>query len=638
MKKIYSLLFIAVTSLSFGQILTDDFNYPDNSLLTANGWTAHSGTTNFIDVGASNGLTYTGYNTLANNAARLDNTGEDVNKPFTAPATSGTLYSSFLVNVSAAPAAATGGYFAHLGTGTTFVSKIYVRASTTPNKINFGIANGNTGTFSSTDFDLNTTYLIIVKYDVSTTGAVSLWVKSAGVPATEIAAGTPDATATGSGSANISGFYLRQFDASQNITLDEIKVYTTWFGAAGCALTLNTESTLCNAITLNIDTYTITIPFIGGGTGTYTLSSNAGTIGGDNPSTNATGNILISNVPEGTNVTLTVGGACAFTKTVTSPECKPVSALPYYEPFAYAEASALGQSQQWSNINLSVDNILIAGGSLTPAYPGLNPSTTGYAFFAADGTDCISPFTPVNSGTLYYSFILNINSMAGVTDVNGGYFATFAASSSTQGGTLWTKRVDDGTFNLGLEVRTATGAATTWTTSTYTTGQTYFVVVGYTIGDSTIASDDSVSLWVNPTIGGAQPTATITDIHTGTDLTSISNFILRQDSTTETPSMSVDELRIGTTWAQVTDGTLGTSDNNIAGLKMYPNPVSSGTLFIETTANAEKTVAIFDVLGKQVLNTTTSDNAVNVSALHTGVYVVNITEEGKTASRKLVIK
>jgi len=71
---------------------------------------------------------------------------------------------------------------------------------------------------------------------------------------------------------------------------------------------------------------------------------------------------------------------------------------------------------------------------------------------------------------------------------------------------------------------------------------------------------------------------------------------------------------------------------------MYPNPVSNGTLFIETSANAEKTVTVFNVLGKQVLNTTTTNNTINVASLHTGVYIVNITEEGKTASRKLVIK
>lgn len=98
----------------------------------------------------------------------------------------------------------------------------------------------------------------------------------------------------------------------------------------------------------------------------------------------------------------------------------------------------------------------------------------------------------------------------------------------------------------------------------------------------------------------------------------------------------------GGTWRidnfTVSSGLLGIKQNTIAGLKIYPNPVSNGTLFIETSANAEKTVAVYDVLGKKVLNTKTSDNAVNVSSLHTGVYIVNITEEGKTASRKLVIK
>lgn len=88
----------------------------------------------------------------------------------------------------------------------------------------------------------------------------------------------------------------------------------------------------------------------------------------------------------------------------------------------------------------------------------------------------------------------------------------------------------------------------------------------------------------------------------------------------------------------LTDLTLASQNFEISGLKVYPNPVANGTLFIETAANGEKTVAIFDVLGKQVLNTTTADNAINVNGLNAGVYVVRITEEGKTATTKLVIK
>lgn len=83
---------------------------------------------------------------------------------------------------------------------------------------------------------------------------------------------------------------------------------------------------------------------------------------------------------------------------------------------------------------------------------------------------------------------------------------------------------------------------------------------------------------------------------------------------------------------------LSVKDNNISGLKVYPNPVTNGTLYIATDANAEKTVHIYDILGKQVLNTVISSESVNVSALNSGVYMVKITEEGKTATRKLVVQ
>lgn len=88
----------------------------------------------------------------------------------------------------------------------------------------------------------------------------------------------------------------------------------------------------------------------------------------------------------------------------------------------------------------------------------------------------------------------------------------------------------------------------------------------------------------------------------------------------------------------ITPSTASIKDNAIPGLSIYPNPVTDGTLNIKTLANAEKSVQIFDVLGKNVLNTVTSGETVNVTSLNSGVYIVKITEEGHTASRKLVIK
>ncbi|NMH28546.1 T9SS type A sorting domain-containing protein [Flavobacterium sp. SE-s28] len=86
------------------------------------------------------------------------------------------------------------------------------------------------------------------------------------------------------------------------------------------------------------------------------------------------------------------------------------------------------------------------------------------------------------------------------------------------------------------------------------------------------------------------------------------------------------------------EGQLSVKQNAIAGLKIYPNPVSGNNLNISTTANSTKNVVIFDVLGKQVISTKIEGETVNVSALKSGVYIVKVTEEGKTATRKLVVK
>lgn len=87
------------------------------------------------------------------------------------------------------------------------------------------------------------------------------------------------------------------------------------------------------------------------------------------------------------------------------------------------------------------------------------------------------------------------------------------------------------------------------------------------------------------------------------------------------------------------DVTLSSSSfNAIDGLTMYPNPLKGNTLYFNSTANADMSVQIYDVLGKEVLKSNVMNNAVNVSSLNAGVYMVKITEEGKTATRKLVIQ
>lgn len=417
--------------------------------------------------------------------------------------------------------------------------------------------------------------------------------------------------------------------ATDQFRIDDLKLTNV---SSSCALSLSAETTACVASTIALDNYTITIPFTGGGTASYTITT-SGTVSGDNPSSVATGNIVITFVENSPYLATITGGTCNFTITGNSPECKTENALPYYEGFNYTVGNSLGSEQKWTNVN-SGDNIVSATGNLS--YTGLTTAGNSISF-AADGIDCFSPITSTNSGTVYYSFLMNISSMAGVTDANGGYLAGFGETNTNLGATLWTKRVDDTNFNLGIEVRTANAANTTFTSTTYQTGQTYFVVVGYTFNPTT-TSDDVVSLWINPVVNNPEPSATLTDTHAATDLLNVSRFFFRQDSATKTPAVQIDELRIGTAWADVVPQVAGLADNNINGLTMYPNPLKGNTLFLTSTANAAMSVQIFDLLGKEVLKSNVMNNTVNVSGLNAGVYMVKVTEEGKTATRKLVIQ
>lgn len=85
-------------------------------------------------------------------------------------------------------------------------------------------------------------------------------------------------------------------------------------------------------------------------------------------------------------------------------------------------------------------------------------------------------------------------------------------------------------------------------------------------------------------------------------------------------------------------GVLGVKQNTISDLNMYPNPVSKGVLYITSTSSEAKSVAIYDLLGRQILNSKTSNSTVNVSELKAVSYFVKITEDGKTDIKKLIVE
>ncbi|WP_310560546.1 T9SS type A sorting domain-containing protein [Flavobacterium sp.] len=73
-------------------------------------------------------------------------------------------------------------------------------------------------------------------------------------------------------------------------------------------------------------------------------------------------------------------------------------------------------------------------------------------------------------------------------------------------------------------------------------------------------------------------------------------------------------------------------------LSIYPNPVTSGKLYINSKTTAAKEIEIFDILGKKVFQATITTKELNITALTTGVYIIKIKEGEYRATRKLVIK
>ena len=306
--------------------------------------------------------------------------------------------------------------------------------------------------------------------------------------------------------------------------------------------------------------------------------------------------------------------------------------LPYYESFNYADASNLGGQGSWANVN-SGDEVLVVAGNLS--YNGLQASAGNSVAFDGLGIDPQLSITPQTSNEVFASFIIKVTDITAATNANGGYFFGFGSSSTSFSSTVWLKQ--NGTqFNIGLDKNSST-TNFVFDTNNYDINTEIFIVISYDFTTNTS------KMWINPassSLGNASaPAATLTAA-TGTDRTSIDRIFLRQDSVSETPFIVLDETRVGNTWAEVTPaGTASTKNfDAIAGLSLYPNPVTGNVLNITSAANLDMNVAIFDVLGKQVINTKVTNNTVNVSNLNAGVYIVKVTEDGKTATRKLVVK
>jgi len=252
--------------------------------------------------------------------------------------------------------------------------------------------------------------------------------------------------------------------------------------------------------------------------------------------------------------------------------------LLFYDPFDYpagvANNLSVAASGTWSHAGTTVEPVVqnvgltfpgLAGGAnaYSVQYDGVN--TAGVA-----AHDLGSAFT---TGTLYYSLLMKVTAVqvgtengfaTGVNLTQGSFMAGLETVSPTTTPAVGSSaaplliRSGDGTqysstYQLGTSLSATAVDRQFYTGQSFTTGaagETVFVVLKYSFD---AANGDRASLFINPTPGGAEPAAQLS-VATGTALalnSGIGAFFLRNNSV-EPDQLLLDELRIGTTWGDVT--------------------------------------------------------------------------------------
>jgi len=318
----------------------------------------------------------------------------------------------------------------------------------------------------------------------------------------------------------------------------------------------------------------------------------------------------------------------ATNQTITFSVAEPDPSLPIYEGFDYTTGTLSGPL--WSYVNTG-DQINVELGNL--AYAGLEASTGNHVAFSGSGQEAELHFTPVETGSVYASFLFQVTDQSAMTDTtDGGYFAILGNYDSR----LWVRPNPDAsgtTFDIGFGYESSTPQTTT---ETFEIGETIMIVVDYNIDTG------MTSLWINPTQSdltlSTPPSPTLTSDDSAAGVSSISKFIIRQDSTGETPAILIDELRLGTTWDNVTPESLSLNDSMILEVMLHPNPTNSGFVSVKSNQMGAVQAQVFDLLGKKVISTVVNNERLDVSNLNAGVYIVKLTQNNSSNSKKLIIQ
>jgi hypothetical protein len=251
----------------------------------------------------------------------------------------------------------------------------------------------------------------------------------------------------------------------------------------------------------------------------------------------------------------------------------PSTGLLLYEPFDYPNVGgpvSVNDPVKWivsagsgsNDFNVEQGNLSSAG----LAAPTGRSGVCGGAGFAVRRR-----FDPgVESGAVYFSALFRINEIGTTWTGTASQVGALTASDNTSFRLqVMVQSNPPSGYRIGVQ-KGGSGSTATMGTPIFAPGETVFLVGKY---DFTV-SPSVATLWVNPaaaTYGAlVEPSTGALTVSTGTEISGlvIDRFNFRQNLANSVPAlMQWDELRVGKTWAEVTEP----APPVLTGLKKLPN-------------------------------------------------------------------
>jgi hypothetical protein len=365
--------------------------------------------------------------------------------------------------------------------------------------------------------------------------------------------------------------------------------------AATCTAVLGNIEINCTTKTAGEanDTYSVTINFSGANTGnTFVITSTAGTVSGDNPGSTESGTIIVSDIPEGTDITVTAkdtdnGGVCDLSEMIESPICIPLLINEVLFDPAGDDAATADVVEGDANGDGIRDQ---AQDEFIEFYNNSNVALDISGYTISDGSALRHTF-PASSIIPANEFLVVFG--GGTPNTTSGYFGTAVVQTASEG------TQPQLSLNNGGDVITIRNAANA-------------IALVYDSNTTNIDHGENQSVTRSPDLTG--------------------DFVLH---TTANANLLFSP-------GKKVDGTaLSVSQNILENVSFYPNPVnknSNNLVTISSNSTAVTTVKIYNVTGKMVKNLTVNNNQINVSNLASGLYLVKITLENKSTTKKLLIE